>query len=591
MTLEEMRMNKVLTKAKKTKQNCIILSIVGMLVAGAIGFTAGYFTYSNRYGGDLSDDMKEFLDFYTEFKNNYYQGTEERVLIDGLYSGLTSSVGDDFTFYTSAAKNESQNLSTSGTGFGLSRSVYYGNAYLEDVYNNSPASKAEIYDLDGKKINSLTGLKEGDIITEISNDNGASWYVLNKHLSTSWSADAFTKEAGTIAYCKFKRGDNEYIAHVERGYYNVDKVKLIEFDESKKEAVFDISSFLGSGSETTPAGELYDYLSDIFTKVDSLDNLILDLRGNGGGYVHNFQTLMGLFHDNSDIAGYYRYQDGGLYTLYAEDESSTSINLNSKINKYTLIIDQNSASATESFVMGMRDSSKTGSKVQVVGEISYGKGRAQTFKSVLNDGSTIRYTFAQVLSPKQNCIDKIGIIPDKMASYKSIQDESTYNIWRKYITGVTYNNDELSSENKNIILTRISLLSGTTYTDFEEAIKYIQKYCSLESNGIYNEATADKLQELFSDYYHSNGPTNPYNALILGSDDYDVYSPAQMAMIKKQIAIVEEKDVSEFTSFRDAVIDFKGDDLYNLETSYNLGGRISDLRKVLEYSVITEAKI
>ncbi len=589
MTLEEMRMNKVLNKVKKTKKNCIVLSIAGMLITSAIGFTAGYLTYSNRYDGELSIEMQEFLNFYNEFKNNYYQGTEERILIDGLYSGLTNSVGDDFTFYTSAAKNESQNLSTSGVGFGLSRSVYYGNAYLEDVYNNSPASNATIYDLDGNRINSLTGLKEGDIITSISNDEGSSWYVLKDHLATSWSLDAFTRDAGTTAYCKFKRGENEYIAHVVRGYYNVDKVKLIEFDKSKKEAVFQISSFLGSGSETTPAGELYSYLKgDIFSNVDSLDNLVLDLRGNGGGYVYNFQTLMGLFHDNSDIAGYYRYQDGSLYTLYAEDESD-NVNLNDKIKQYTLIIDQNSASATESFVMGMRDSSKTGTKVKVVGEISYGKGRAQTFKSVLNDGSTIRYTFAQVLSPKQNCIDKIGIIPDKMTSYKSIQDDSTYYTWRKYIPGVT-SNDELSDTDKNILLTRISLLTGSTYS-FEDGLKYIQKNNSLTVDGIYNQETADKLQALFSDYYHSNGPTNPYNALILGSNEYDVYTPVQMAMIKKQIAIVQNKDLSDFTSFRDAVIDFKGDDLYDLETSYTLGGRISDLRKALEYSVITEAKI
>ncbi len=588
MNLEEMRMNKVLAKAKKTKRNCIVLSIAGILCATSLGFGLGYLTYSSRYDGEITPAMREFLNFYNEFKNNYYQETSERTLIDGLYSGLTSSVGDDFTFYTSTAKNESQDLSSSGSGLGISRSVYYGNAYLEDVFKSSPAANAIIYDLEGNKLSNI-GLQEGDIITEISNDLGSSWYVLKEHKSSDWSS-SFSGEAGTIVRCKFKRGENVFVAEVTRGYYNVDKVKLVEFDVSKKEAVFDISSFLGAGSESTPASELYAYLkNDVFTKVTNLDNLIIDLRGNGGGYVHNFQTLMGLFHDNGDIAGYYRYQDGSLYTLYAEDERE-DVNFNNKINHYTLIVDQNSASATESFVMGMKDSSKTGSKVSIVGEISYGKGRAQTFTSVLDDGSTIRYTFASVLSPKQNCIDKIGIIPDKMTSYKSIIDEDSYYTWRKYIKGVSVN-DELTSVDKNILLTRISLLSGTTYTNFETAIKYVQKKYSLTIDGIYNDETADKLQVLFSDYYHSYTPTSPYNALILGNNEYDVYTPAQMQMIKKQIALVQNKNESEFTSFRDALLSFSSSDLYTLETSYLLGGRISDLRKVKEYSVITEAKL
>lgn len=148
MNLEEMRMNKIIAKEKKTKRNCLVLSIAGMLCATSLGFGLGYLTYSSRYEGEITPAMREFLDFYNEFKNNYYQDTSERTLIDGLYTGLTSSVGDDFTFYTSTAKNESQDLSSSGSGFGLSRSVYYGNAYLEDVFKSSPASLATIYDLE-----------------------------------------------------------------------------------------------------------------------------------------------------------------------------------------------------------------------------------------------------------------------------------------------------------------------------------------------------------------------------------------------------------------------------------------------------------
>ena len=68
-----------------------------------------------------------------------------------------------------------------------------------------------------------------------------------------------------------------------------------------------------------------------------------------GGYVNNCSALLSLFVGKKKAYGYY------------------------------LVIDENSASAAESFVLNMRDFDETKDKVVVVGEISYGKGIAQSF--------------------------------------------------------------------------------------------------------------------------------------------------------------------------------------------------------------------
>lgn len=380
-------------KIKSIKTSYLVTGVVASLIVGSLGFGLGRLLGGNE-SISVSKDMAKFISFYNSFKNEYYHQQDERVLIDGLYYGLTASVDDRFTFYVSSEKNESQGLSTSQVGIGFERATYYGNALVNHVMSNSPASKARFIDDSNQFIDGEVGLKKGDIIVKIRefDDMGSPYYVLKEHPSSDWS-NRFAGSINTNVELVILRDGVTKRCVATRNYFDTDKARLIEknYSSLKKEAVVQISSFLGNlnNNESTPARELVDiFKNDLLKDNNYIDNLILDLRGNGGGYVLNFSELLSLFTGKIDAYGYYYFPRENKYTPVEAPNSNNrgSIynydgwrNFNDSIGHYTLIIDEGTASAAESFVVGLRDYKDTKDKVTIVGEISYGKGIAQSF--------------------------------------------------------------------------------------------------------------------------------------------------------------------------------------------------------------------
>lgn len=577
-----------MNQEKKKNKKVAILLTVGVLVSGCLGFGIG--SAVTKYKNNISPEMQEFITFYNYFKDHYYQQVDDRTLLDGLYYGLTSSVNDNYTFYTSTVNNEYQDLSSSGMGLGIARSVYYGRPLITQVMKNSPASDAIIFDKNGNKLNNK-GLQKGDILLKAKNKNDINYYEFNKHHYNNWNT-ILTGEENSEIEVVFQREDKEYFGKIIRGPFNVDKVELISFDNDQ--AVFKINSFLGNGQETTPAEELDDYFEELIFKNKDyvLKNLVIDLRDNGGGYVQNCNQLLGLFLGIGKVAGYYQYANGNYSTLYT-DTSKLSGVYNDRIENYTFIINQNTASASESFVIAMQDSPETKDKVLVVGETSFGKGIAQTFYEPFDDGSSIRYTFAKVCSPEKRSINKRGIVPDIFASYLSIQNKDEYDTYRLFIKGVNDNN-KLTEKEKALIKARVELVTGIVCSDFEDSIDKIQTIYSIEENGVFGEKTASKLGDLFYDYYINNIPMNIYDSYVISNDLYDSYYPIQMKCIKEQIELILNK---KYNSYIDAVEDFQitfgledKNGFYDLETSYLLQGKMYDLRIEKEDSVLKLAK-
>ena len=128
--------------------------------------------------------------------------------------------------------------------------------------------------------------------------------------------------------------------------------------------------------------------------------LILDLRGNSGGLFQNAIMISNLFMNKGVIVNVIARQ--GKKNVYSAQNEGCIYN-----NPLVVLIDNNSASASEILSSALRDNSRA----VLVGTRTYGKGLVQKIFSLPNQ-SGMNLTIARYLTPKGVDINKKGIEPD-----------------------------------------------------------------------------------------------------------------------------------------------------------------------------------
>ncbi len=187
-------------------------------------------------------------------------------------------------------------------------------------------------------------------------------------------------------------------------------VDVPEGKQSAKYGVISIPSFYSNANQVGQGGGKYVATTHDVAKLikqaqdNNVAGLVLDLRGNGGGYLNEAVTLTGLFIDQGPVVQIVGSQP---------NQRKVEKDLNPEIaysGPLVVMIDRYSASASEIFAGAMQDYGRA----LIIGERSFGKGTVQNPASLRGSGrkSKIKYTNAQFFRISGSSTQYKGVIPD-----------------------------------------------------------------------------------------------------------------------------------------------------------------------------------
>jgi carboxyl-terminal processing protease len=227
--------------------------------------------------------------------------------------------------------------------------------------------------------------------------------------------------------------------------------------------------------------------------------MVLDLRGNGGGYLNAAYELADQFLDGQKMIVYTE----GTKSPRKEYRSSEKGELEE--GKLVVLIDESSASASEILSGAIQDWDRG----LIIGRRSYGKGLVQQ-QYYLTDGSMVRLTTAHYYTPSGRCIQR---------SYEDGVDEYRKDPIRRFENGELFIEDSIHLDQEQSYKTKMNARTvyggGGIMPDIfvpMDTSKYYQYYNELlRKNLIYDKvlSTMDKSRDQFKKKY----PTfEKYNA-------------------------------------------------------------------------------
>ena len=304
------------------------------------------------------------------------------------------------------AENFRINLSLSLEGIGASLQSENDYTVIRKVIAGGPASKSGKLSIDDKivgvgqsaeNIEDVTGWRLMDVVGKIRGKKGSTVFL---QILTADSPPGSTPETVELIRDVISLEDSA----AQLDYQEVN---------DKRFAVIEIPSFYAkqkrnkSGDNTViSTSKDVARLIEEAQSSGNIDGLIIDLRGNGGGYLREAINLTGLFIDQ-----------GPVVQVQSSDEQSIRLNDRNIGTAYdgplAVLVDKSSASASEIFAGAIKDYGRG----IIIGERTFGKGTVQTTQPLKRTGpnevsSTLKLTIQQFFRVNGESTQVKGVEPD-----------------------------------------------------------------------------------------------------------------------------------------------------------------------------------
>ncbi len=436
-------------KLKKLFTALIMVALILSLPATALAAEPTAADYQRMFG--------EVLEFV---KDGYAFGDEltEKELFEAAMKGMFDQI-DPYSEFLTPEEGEAFSNSLQSAYVGIGVVLKQTNEYVSvaKVFPESPAEKA--------------GVQKGDYFINVDGQDTMGF-------TPSQIQGLVLGEEGTEVTIVFGRGGTSYTATIVRGRVNAPSVESLDIKELMPKLTEEQANKIGYIAITSFSDETdKEFKKEIERiKARGINQLVLDLRDNGGGYVTTAVEAAREIIPKGQIVSFVNSQN---------QKKSYNSSLENPPFEIVALINENSASATE-FVAAAIQDSKVGS---LVGETTYGKGVSQ-FYFTYQFGYDIKLTMEEFFSRDNKKIHEVGVTPDY---YVEIPD---------FLVGTTryYINDTNESV-KNIeqILKYLGydIAEPDDFFDLNtfEALKIFQRNNKLYPYGVCDLTTQNKLND------------------------------------------------------------------------------------------------
>ncbi len=437
---------------------------------------------------ELMDLIYQHLEMY--YVDEPQPGTLSKVAIDAMLKEL-----DPYTVYYHESNMEDYLLMTTGQYGGIGSLIRkIGDyTYIAEPYEGNPAQKS--------------GLKAGDKILAIDGRD------MKAKKSDEVSSSLKGPKGSTIQVKVLRNNKEELTIPITR-----DEIKIphIPYSGMVTETVGYIN--LNTFMQPTTAADVKTAFLDLKSK--GMKELVLDLRGNGGGLLIEAVKIVNLFVKKGQIVVTTKGRVEEENRTYKTMEEPVDLNI-----PLVVLVDDGSASASEIVAGSLQDLDRA----VIIGNTSFGKGLVQRTYD-LKYGSKMKVTIAKYYTPSGRCVQRLEYYDKEEGEKAAAIPDSLIKVFK-------------TANGRDVIDAR-GIEPEITIKERE----YSRLTAMLVTNNlIFNYAT---------DYYFSHPTIAEAGKFSLSDADYEAfkqmaikdtfdYSTASEEMLKKMRATAEEEGYFE----------------------------------------------